>query len=654
MRSASILLLLFAFALPLEAQILPRQRVGAGAGRAFGLQDGEIPVYPGSADCGVFSSATVGSLWFGGLAIFPDLIVENFGLSVGAHWYSSSALYTTQPNETLVIFDSEVDTANTIAIGREYRYTATQTTMALDLQLRFDASNALAFTAGIWVGLRSEIAVAQVERSLDSRYIFGGTSRDTVMTPGLAPTSRAFGYGLQVAATYELPISSRFSLQPVLGIRIDPWSQIVESSWRRISLSAGAHILYALAQSVPPPPDPPVIVQPLTPPPEAPPPVAAKKLTASLDLRAVDAAEAELPFATVTIYETHVHRRLPIPTVVDFAANSAALPERYRTIAPEDATSALVATLATGARDTIEAHMLNLLGLRMRENGALKISLTGATGRQEATWLAYARVETVRSYLQRVWGIDPVRVEVRAPIERDQGRRDDPPSVRIDGPEALIGHVDLERVDREFEPPRIRTAPQWEAEAGLRSWSLRFRHGGSVIGEIDSRQGSEATSLNWQIVNSPTGAEPEQISAELAVEDSAGAVMRVFDTIPLRISRLARIVDLRQEDDGSERVIYTLYPESAAERSRLLVKSLISTLPAGARLSIARLGEGGADEAAKLLRAARPLVAARRGATLDRRIVSLDRATVGITAIESTSRTGSTALIVDLPPTRRH
>jgi hypothetical protein len=641
-------------ALPLGAQTGPRQLVGAGAGGAYGWQGGEIPLYPGSTDCGLFTSATVGTFWIGGVAIFPELLSPNLGIVAGVRWNSSSGLYTTSPNETLVLFDNDLGAAT--EIEREYRYSTSESMTTLDLALRYDLGRSLAVTAGLWGGIRSDITVSQVERSLDSRYAFNrGLSQDTTMTPGLLPTTEPIGFGLQAGGSYEIRPSDRISLQPEIALRFDLGSQIAESSWRRLSVSAGAHLLFDLRRDAPLQADPPVVAETVPTDVVVVPPAAAKKLSASLDLRAVDAEENDLPFATVTIYETHVHRRLPLPTVVDFAVNSAALPEQYRRTSPEDATSALVDTLASSSRDTIEAHLLDLLGLRMRESGTAKISLTGATGRHEAAWLAYARVETVRSYLQRVWGIGPDRMEVRAPAEREAGRRDDPPSVRIDGPRELIGQVDLQRIDREFEPPRIRIAPQWEAEGGLRNWSLRFRHGGTMIGEIDSRQADAAgvTSLNWQIVNTPAGAETEPLSAELTVEDSLGGVRRVADTIPLRITRFARIVDLRQGNDGGERVVYTLYQESSGERSRALARSLVGTLPRGARVSIGQIGENGAAEAAALLRFMRPLVAARPGTTLGPRIVSLDRDALGVPAIETASRTGTTALVIDLPAPRR-
>jgi hypothetical protein len=311
------------------------------------------------------------------------------------------------------------------------------------------------------------------------------------------------------------------------------------------------------------------------------------------------------------MYRTYV----PLQRWVAFEPNGTSLPSDLVRLSKSAAQSFRIDSLEQLPSSTILGHSLNVIARRLREDTTSTITLSGFADRGEPDWLAYARVESVRNYLETVWDIEPSRIDVRhtaGPLPADVP--DHHRLVLITSSAELLAPLHISRFEQDFDPPLLSLRPDIEAEAGVRDWQITMRHDGRVIGEYDraqSRSGEEM-SFNWRIGDKPD-ATRSALSAELVVEDSTGATATARATVPLELHYHMRVVDRTIDPIARrEQLTFTLYPAgdgtSGSEiRNQAVVDQLVGSVHEGARIAIAEQGRGDravlADELEQRLKA---------------------------------------------------
>jgi outer membrane protein OmpA-like peptidoglycan-associated protein/Mg-chelatase subunit ChlD len=120
---------------------------------------------------------------------------------------------------------------------------------------------------------------------------------------------------------------------------------------------------------------------------------------------------------TMRIEEITTIDSSPLLNYVYFAEGDSAIDERYMRFQEQGQTQAFSEEPLRGTKEKY-ANLLNIVGLRMRNNPETTITLIGCNsnygdekGRKE---LSRARAEGVKAYLQYIWGIDPARMPVEA------------------------------------------------------------------------------------------------------------------------------------------------------------------------------------------------------------------------------------------------
>ncbi len=169
---------------------------------------------------------------------------------------------------------------------------------------------------------------------------------------------------------------------------------------------------------------------------------------------------------------------------VFFEKNSAVLPDRYTQFRAQDVEQFSNETLLqTTFQDNHELdayyNMLNVIGSRMRNYAAAKLTLIGyndASAEASTKALALQRAEAVKTYLRTVWGIAPNRIITRSfgtkgnsdIVDSEENR-----SVEMEAtmPE-ILDELRFDYTHRATTPPKVDFMPEINAPEGLFAWSL--------------------------------------------------------------------------------------------------------------------------------------------------------------------------------------
>lgn len=587
--------LLILMAMPAAAGICRGQdstgfmlELGVEVGFAGG-QFSSIPVFAGSTECGEFTGGPSRSSALGFRFIHPAFPAAGIDLSLGLLYGSFSGALMADALDPLLIFDAA--TRNPLEIGHQYRYNIEAQSILLELGSRYSPFGDLMLSGGFHLGYRSSGRLRQIDTIISGERIFqpeggkGAGTRERTMLEGEPHSLNRFGLGMFAGASWRFPVGRRIWLCPGAFARFDLLSLVNERDWRGITAGASASLLFHFM----PEPEP-------VPPPDtaAPPP---PKLVASIDLYGTDDEERRLPAATIHIFETFRRMRTGRLDKVRFDRDAASIEGYFTGLARHETVTFEADSLDVSAPSELRRQVLNILGERLRHDSLASIELDGATARGEAPGLAHARALAVRRYLADVWGIDSARVEIR-----DGGRRPaqmDAAVVITTPTQGIVAPAVVERIEPAFDPPLIVLDPEFDAEAGVKSWRITLSHDGHEIGRYGSDDSASSDfRLDWTIVDENLGHERSMLMAELVVEDSLGRTVSSRSQTPLTIERSLRVVDRWEMGDGRrEGLLFTLYqfPAGSAalrERNREVVEEIAESIRDGATIRVATSGGG--------------------------------------------------------------
>lgn len=455
------------------------------------------------------------------------------------------------------------------------------------------------FPLGINLGLQAGALMTkdaeQVENLISPEHVtfYGGyTWRNRFQ--GELPNANALQvYGV-MGLSYELALSPYVTLSPEITYNRAFTSLVADSGWGAHALRFGAAVKFRLNE-----------VDPILPPP--PPPTLAATITANGLL--VDGTERPVPQLRVEEFLTSQLR--PLLNYVFFPENSAEMPERYVRMTSSQASSFRTERLHN--LDVLPTYyqMLNVLGMRMRENDDATIRLVGTNdGNAEKgnQGLSRQRAQAVRDYLRDVWGIDESRMKVEArnlpekpsnssqPEGQEENRR-----VEIYAePAILLEPVFTSDTLRNTNPPGIRFRQNVQADAGVASWKLVIRQDRRTLKEF-SGNGSVPTMLDWSLerqADIPRGVAP--IEYHIEVEDTTGQRQATpparlpIDQVTIQKKRRERIAD--KEIDRYSLILFDFGKTTLGDANRRIIDFIRGRISSDATVTVTGHSDRVGDE----------------------------------------------------------
>ncbi len=299
---------------------------------------------------------------------------------------------------------------------------------------------------------------------------------------------------------------------------------------------------------------------------------------------------------TINIEEITTIETSPMLNYIYFDTGSTAIPERYVLFNLQKETDRFSENGLRGGQEKY-LHALNVIGSRLRQNIETTINIIGCNsdfGEEKGrTDLSRSRAESVRAYLQYIWGISPKRMEISA-----RNLPEIPSSSRLD-----LGHEENQRVeirtdnleildpvkstyiDIRSDTDSIRILPQIESEYDLVSWEINFI---SNEGPVETISGDGP--IQSDIVLTSEAFLPEklagygQLNATVSVTDINGKTFEIERT-PININFIRR-EQLRAQNLGymvEEKYALILFDfdrSNIKERNAVIVKHIVNRIRA--------------------------------------------------------------------------
>ena len=225
----------------------------------------------------------------------------------------------------------------------------------------------------------------------------------------------------------------------------------------------------------------------------------------------------------------------PLLNYIFFDINDSNIPGRYKKINPEDAEIFSLSLLSNESALPTYYHVLNIIGMRMRDNPNANITLTGCNsdnGKEKGNrQLSAKRAEAVSDYLIKVWKIHPGRISIKSRnlpesasnITSEDGlqenRRVEISSDDYKILEPVVTNDTIVKVN----PPVIRFYNSVKSESGVDKWNLNVYEENSLTKGFEGND-SVPSKLDWLIDKEKTGIPKsfEKLNFNLEVKDKSG------------------------------------------------------------------------------------------------------------------------------------
>ncbi len=466
--------------------------VGVGAGYTRDVHVADFRALPGVPSCCPnFKSGFGHTLDFGLLFAFPVDREELFFPFLKAGYYSTSA-HLSRIESVLL----EIDGAP--APG-EFEHAVDADFSGLDFLIGVKSGFGFItnFTgANFSVGFGAEVPLkadySQIETIVDpsDRGYFTDTETDTRNDNSgdledVAPARYYLDFGL----SYQLNPSQKHRLlqvAPRIDFKLPLNNYVTDVDWKAYSLRLGVDVFASLRRKPEPVKETPEI-EPL-------PPKREFEKTASdgsidygdFDL-SVKGLEGEVEVDSVLIRgEEYLSTTLkPLLNYVFFDEKSSEIPAKYSSMLPSETEGFEIEELNDYGIIETYRELLNIVGKRMTERPASKITLIGCNdGVREMGDLDLSenRAESVMSYLTSVWNIDPSRIEIDkrnlpaspSNVNKQDGIEENR-RVEIHSEDwEIIKPIIIKDTTRIFNPPAIRIKVNSDADVDDLSWKINI------------------------------------------------------------------------------------------------------------------------------------------------------------------------------------
>jgi outer membrane protein OmpA-like peptidoglycan-associated protein len=384
----------------------PEPAVLAGAGIATGAASvtSSIPVYRGDPGCGSYGSASTLPL----IASLALRVPSAFARGIGLGARAGMALQRTELTAVPIDPQHAVDpsTGALVDVEREIRLTSQLTTLTLDLTATFEVGG-FTVSAGPTVGFNATSSETTRDVIMDPSFAtFRSGERERDVPDATVLTRQALAAGGVLDVSYLIGLGGRAFLAPHVELRFGALSPYADASWTQLMVGGGADVLFDLTPA-PRTPAPVIVIDTasaIVPPPTP---------TATFTLRSIDSTGAVVDGPAEVIYRDVIERRyLPLIPAVFFDSASSAFPARVRTADADSKPSDVASVVAGLSTLEAQAHLLDIVGERLRANPSVALTIVGSTSSDEPRALARTRAETVRSYLVDVWHVESSQVSI--------------------------------------------------------------------------------------------------------------------------------------------------------------------------------------------------------------------------------------------------
>ncbi len=231
----------------------------------------------------------------------------------------------------------------------------------------------------------------------------------------------------------------------------------------------------------------------------------------------------------------------PMLNYIYFDTGDGVIPGRYNQFSRQDDIRSFSERALRGSLEKYH-DVLNVIGARLRKNPDARISLTGCNSNygveKGRTDLSRARAESVKAYLQYIWGIGPDRMEVVArnlpavPSTNriEEGRAENQRvEIHCDHPD-ILAPVQSTYMEIRSDAKSIQLIPRIASEHGLDSWKITFLSNSGPFWTLDGEGAfNETVVLPSDVFTPEKLSKLGQLKAKVFVTDAEG---QTFETAP--------------------------------------------------------------------------------------------------------------------------
>ncbi len=488
----------------LQSKDNPKNQFGVYAGGNLLYQDASFSKLPGLQSCCYeFNEGNGAGFELGVLYYMPISASSVFQMKAGY------AVYMNNFNKTEVIGNAYDYNYNTIDAVSDFNLDITLGLIKINpsyiLKLTSALSLNLGAEAGYVISSSYENSEVLIEPSF-AQFIDGSKSRNT--SGSIEVTAFPF-LAAKAGLGYDLKLSKGLVLAPEAGINYNLLDLAKDSKWKVHSFpyfNLNLRFVPIGPQPVPPMEPPPLTL----PNPPVPPEQPAIDVEINAYYIADGAMESDLEI--IQIQEFLTRRIHPLLNYVFFAENSADILPRYNIIDKSEISG--FSSEKFYGRNTLDVYhdILNIIGSRMKKNPKAQITLTGCNANENKELsnitLSRKRAETIKKYLENVWGIEKNRLKIEARnLPRQQSN-----SAEIDGREENRRVEIASDFEEIFEPMTIidtivKTIPpvlkfrvQSKTKAVIKEWSVSAYQRDKKLKEF-SGSGNLPDNLEWIMAN---------------------------------------------------------------------------------------------------------------------------------------------------------
>jgi outer membrane protein OmpA-like peptidoglycan-associated protein len=581
-------------------------RIGLEAGLGENTTTTNIPAYDGTTLCGVFQNGSAPGISAFGIAEFP-LRLTNFSIFPRIGYRDISSSFNTS---AFIIPNARVIGTPTVTpVYQQQQFSAS--IQALSLDALFAWRPFAQFHIGIGGGgeLLIHHTYNQTEKLL-SNYVYQENNLSTRTVGSGSFDVNTLAAVLDFAVGYDIPLSPRVSFSPEIrgSFPLTPVSAIY-GTYRTYAIGGAVSLMVALPQTAE------EIIIPVTEPTPQPvteikkeEPVAPKSIL-RVSVKAVGKTESgdEVPEPVIAIQNVRVTDVAPTLNYLFFDDGSPDIPKRYHSFSSANETtsfdpSSLYKLDALG----IHYEVLNILGKRMQEKPASKITITGtcslhsAGDSAAASDISLLRAEGAAKYLQDVWSIAPSRIRVRSRALPEQASDESAATGQAENRRveittnttSLLEPIETHRLERTATPPDISFVSHITSDAGIKSQIITIKQSGKVIKTLDALSGSSGGELLWDIAEGNVVEGSDSITWQMDIVDSIGATATVAGNIKIKkeIQNKTRHIADTSADKSLERFHLLLFDySSSAAMSNIsdeILERIASSITPDSRVSL--------------------------------------------------------------------
>jgi outer membrane protein OmpA-like peptidoglycan-associated protein len=407
----------------------------------------------------------------------------------------------------------------------------------------YELWNKINLIGGFDIGYLIKKDYSYIEKIIKpAQGFFSGTNRSRTRNfkEGQFETTTDLYFSLKLGVDYNLKLNNKNSLflhpEIFYSYIINPL--IPETGWHIHSIFAGLAVKYTEPLPPPPPPLPP-LQEPL---PDYPMPVKAPDIYADITAAQIDSLGNINKETEIKIEDFVTNSISPLLNFIFFDENSYKIHDRYTKINYDDSWNFSLSGLKKMSEMQNYYNLLNIIGLRLRNNKNAKITLTGTNAdmgvERKNTNLSMKRAESVKDYLVNIWAIDPERINIRArnlPAEPsnkyDSAGQEENRRVEIISDNWKITEpIVIKDTNRVVTKTKIRFYPKIISEFKTKKWILSIKQNGHILKEFTG-QNTLPPQIDWDVkTDSPDAPKyGGKINYSLKVENTLGKLVSTID-----------------------------------------------------------------------------------------------------------------------------